>query len=136
MFRKTCVVIGLAFLAACAESQSGVFAPDRTIDEGFGEGELTWDRGFRVRYRLGLFEENGNYLICAATQNVRSNEDRQLLAAMKIVADGQTIQRGLGWARSYPTLASIDGEQAACRLTTFPVSPDPEISVELTKTRF
>ena len=87
-------------------------------------------------YRFGLLEDEGTYVVCAAAQNVRGSQGRRVLSALKVTINGDTLQRGLGWARVYPGNASLNGQAAACRKTAYPLVDNPQIGVELTQTQF
>lgn len=136
MQKLTFAALALVGLAACADTQNITTVASRTIDDSFGGGQLNWDTGVGIPYRLGVFNDEGTYVICAAVQNIRRGEDRQVVGAMKVTANGQALVRSLSWAPQYPGTGDLNGRQADCRKTLVPVQDNARISVELTKTTF
>ncbi|MEJ6401280.1 hypothetical protein [Yoonia sp. 2307UL14-13] len=136
MYKTIFSLLAVAVLSACGESQSGTLFPDATIDESFSTNTIRRDDGVVTPYRLGILTDEGTYVVCAAAQNIQGSQGRQVLAALKVTINGDTLQRGLGWARSHPGNTSLDGRPAACRKTTYPVVENAQIGVELTQTTF
>ncbi len=136
MFKYAYLASVLMLLAACEPSQNANAIADATIDDRFPELSLDWENGQSLKYRVGIFDGGGTYDICAAAQNVRSGQDRQALNALKVTVNGQTLMRGLEWARVYPGRDGLDGKSAACRATDVPVVADARFDVELTKDSF
>ena len=136
MLKNASLVCALALLTACEVPQNSNAIADANVDESFPELSLNWTNGQSLIYRVGIFETDGTYDICAAAQNVRSGQDRQALNALKVTVNGQTLMRGLEWARIHPGRDGLDGKAAACRTTDVPVVSNARFDVELTKDSF
>ena len=136
MIKKTLCLFAIAVSASCGEPQSGTLFPDTVVDDSFGSGSLRRDDGVSMTYRVGILEDEGTFVVCAAAQNVRTTQERRVLAALKVTVNDQVLQRGLGWARAYPGSGSLNGQLAACRKTTVAFVENAEFDIELTQTSF
>jgi hypothetical protein len=134
LLKFTSLACALVLLTACEVPQAPNAIADTTIDDSFPEFSLDWENGQSLVYRVGIFETDGTYDICSAAQNIRSGQDRQALNALKVTVNGQTLMRGLEWARIYPDRDVLDGKAAACRATDVRVVANARFDVELTKT--
>ena len=86
-------------------------------------------------YAVGIFEEGGTYVVCAAVNNARDALDNQALRALDVTANDQIIVNGLGWAPRY-SVASLEGSRASCRQTGVAVIPGARLDTNLSRTRF
>jgi hypothetical protein len=136
LFRIAFSALSIVLVTACGTPQTGTTVPDVTIDDSFGRPFLTRNDGVKLPYRVGIIEDQGTYLVCVAAQNIRTAQERKVLAALKVTINGETLIRGLGWARTYASIGDLNGQQAACRKTLVPIVDDPQIGIELTKTSF
>ncbi|MEL6682517.1 MAG: hypothetical protein AAFQ09_07705 [Pseudomonadota bacterium] len=136
MYKYIFLGLGAFALVGCELSASSQAVDDATIDETFVPLSLNWQNGPTIDYRVGIFEEQGAYIVCAAAKNVRAIEDRQILNAVRLTVNDDTLIRGLEWARIYPGGQELDGQAAACRKTDVAVVEDPEFDIELTRTTF
>jgi hypothetical protein len=134
--KKIVIISFAAFLAACAAPQSGTYVPDAVIDDDFVRATLERNDAYTIPYRVGIFESDGNYVVCAAAANIKNQFQLDYLAALKITVNGQTLQRGLRWARAYSSPGDLNGKAAACRVTTVPVMENGELGIELTQSTF
>ncbi len=129
-------VAAVSVLSACAETEGSTTLADRAIDDRFGGGELVFTDLARIPYRIGIFDQDGLFVICAAVQNARSSVDQRVLDAMVVEVNGETLQRGMRWATRYSGGVDLNGRTAACRLTSTPIMQDAEFSVRMSQTRF
>ncbi len=136
MLKHASLATALALFIACDVPPASNAIADVTVDESFPELSLDWENGQSLIYRVGIFETDGTYDICAAAQNIRSGQDRQALNALKVTVNGQTLMRGLEWARIHPGRDGLDGKVAACRATDVPVVANARFDIELTKDSF
>ena len=130
------IAASLSLLAACAETEGTTVLPDRVIDETFGGGELVWTNLAKIPYRIGIFDQDGVFVVCAAVQNVRTNVDQRVMSAMVLEVNGEVLQRGFRFASRYASGIDLDGRDAACRLTQTPVMENAEFSLRLSQSRF
>lgn len=132
--RRFFTIAALIALSACAVSDTTF--PNKLIDDRFGGGSFNWNSGPSVAYRLGIFNDEGTYVVCAAIQNIRRTQDRQLLSAFRITANGQALVRNLYWAAQYPGTGDLTGREANCIKTTVPYMSNANYDVEFTQTSF
>jgi hypothetical protein len=125
--------IFLTVAGTMALAQAGERIGTQVVDDEFAEVGVRWDGGREVDILIAISESDGYFVVCAATSELRDNDDERMLRAHKIMLNGSVMLRSLAWAPDYPNPM---GRDAVCRRTGSRVVADPSFDIEMTRTRF
>ncbi|RYG90689.1 hypothetical protein EU803_11855 [Loktanella sp. IMCC34160] len=117
-------------------AQSGEPIGQLPVDDSFIDIGPRWEQGQSIHLWVTVVEHQGRFAVCAITQNVRNNRDRQVMSAISLTVNQTRIQNGFRWAPNVTGNSRPDGRPAECRLTPMAVVDDPVFDVEISRTRY